>query len=84
MPLPGPVSVAKVQTVFDEEGNCTDPDIEWRISRVVTNLMDYIQDSVCPKPALEAVVRGQGQCLPRLLLLQIQLHDVRRPSGVTE
>jgi FMN reductase len=56
--LPGPVSVAKVQTVFDEAGSCTDPGIEKRIRGVVTNLIHYIQDSVCPKAALEAAVRS--------------------------
>lgn len=56
--LPGPVSVAKVQTVFDENGDCTNPAIEKRIRGVVGNLMRYIEDSVCPKAALEAVVRG--------------------------
>ncbi len=29
--LPGPVSIAGVQSVFDEEGNCTDPAIEKQI-----------------------------------------------------
>ena len=58
--LPGPVSVAKVQAVFDEDGNCTDPGIERRIRGVVTNLTHYIHDSVCPKAALEAAVRGDS------------------------
>ena len=58
--LPGPVSVAKVQTVFDKDGSCTDPGIERRIRGVVTNLVHYIHDSVCPKAALEAAVRGDS------------------------
>ena len=57
--LPGPVSVAKVQTVFDEDGNCTEPSTEKRIRGVVANLIHYIHDSVCPRVALEAVVRNE-------------------------
>jgi FMN reductase len=57
--LPGPVSVAKVQTLFDQDGHCTEPRTEKRIRGVVGNLLRYIQDSVCPKAALEAAVREQ-------------------------
>jgi chromate reductase len=56
--LPGPVSVAKVQDVFDKEGRCRDSTVEKRIRSVATNLLDYIRGSICPRIALEAMVRG--------------------------
>jgi FMN reductase len=55
--LPGPVSVAEVQKAFDQEGNCLDPALEKRIRRVATNLLDYIRGYICPKIALEDMVR---------------------------
>ncbi len=56
--LPGPVSVAQVQRMFDAEGRCTDPRVEKMIRSVATNLIDYIKGSICPRVALEAMVRG--------------------------
>ena len=56
--LPGPVSVARVRSVFDEEGHCQDARIEKRIRGVATTLIDYIHQNVCPSVALEAMVRG--------------------------
>jgi len=56
--LPGPVSVARVQRMFDAEGRCTDAGVEKRIRSVATNLIDYIKGSICPRVALEAMVRG--------------------------
>ena len=58
--LPGPVSIAGVQQVFDDEGNCVDEGAEKMIRSVPTNLMDYIQDSLCPRMALEAIVRSRS------------------------
>ena len=55
--LPGPVSVAGVQQVFDEQGECLDERLEKRIRGVATNLIDYIQQNICPGIALEAMVR---------------------------
>ena len=56
--LPGPVSIAGVQRVFDEDGNCLDEASEKRIRSVATNVIDYIQDNVCPRMALESLVRS--------------------------
>jgi len=56
--LPGPVSIASVHTVFDDQGRCTDANIEKRIRRAATNLIDYIHNSICPKAALENMVRS--------------------------
>ena len=58
--LPGTVSVAGVQNVFDEQGNCLDERIEKRIRSVAVHLLDYIKDNVCPRMALEAIVREQA------------------------
>ena len=55
--LPGPVSVARVRSVFDEEGICLDPSTEKRIRGVAIQLRDYISNHICPSVALEAMVR---------------------------
>lgn len=38
--LPGPVSVALVQQVFDRDGNCLDRAVEKQVRRVAGNLLD--------------------------------------------
>lgn len=58
--LPGPVSVAGVHKLFDEEGHCLDEATEKRVRGVATNLLDYLQQNVCPRFALEAFVREQA------------------------
>ena len=55
--LPGPVSVAGVQGVFDEEGRCLDEAVEQMVRRVGTNLVEYIRGAVCPQVALEEMMR---------------------------
>ena len=55
--LPGPVSVAGVQQVFDDQGRCLDENIENRIRGVATNLIGYINSNICPAVALERMVR---------------------------
>lgn len=55
--LPGPVSVAEVHKVFDEEGRCINAAIEKRIRGVDQNLIDYIRTNICPRVALEEMVR---------------------------
>ena len=62
--LPGPVSVAGVQRLFDEQGHCLDEGIEKRIRSVATNLVDYIRGSICPRIALEQMVREGAPPLP--------------------
>lgn len=56
--LPGPVSVAGVQKVFDDAGRCLDPSVEKRIRGVATNLIHYIHNHICPRIALEQIVRS--------------------------
>ena len=55
--LPGPVSVAGVQNVFDEEGRCRDEVVEKMVRGVATNLIEYIRGYVCPQVALEDMMR---------------------------
>ena len=57
MVLPGPVSVANVQKEFDADGNVLDPAVEKSVRGVATNLIDYLHRHVCPRVALEAMVR---------------------------
>ncbi len=59
--LPGPVSVAGVQRIFDEEGNCLDESTENRIRSLATHLVSYIKESICPKEALETMVRATAE-----------------------
>jgi len=59
MVLPGPVSVANVQKVFDDQGECQDAGVEKRIRGVATTLIDYINQNICPRVALEQIVRSE-------------------------
>jgi FMN reductase len=56
--LPGAVSVANVQKVFDVSGRCLDPGVEKRVRGLPTALVDYIHGAICPRIALEAIARG--------------------------
>ncbi len=58
--LPGSVSVAGVQKVFDEDGRCRDPKVEERVRGLAGSLVDYIGSSICPRLALERQVREGG------------------------
>ena len=58
--LPGPVSVAGVQDVFDEDGKCLDASTEKRIRGLATHLIDYIEESICPRFCLEEFVRERA------------------------
>jgi len=60
--LPLAISVANVQKVFDAEGRCLDEQVDKMIRSTATNLLDYIHDNVCPRFALEQMVReASGQ-----------------------
>ena len=56
--LPGPVSVANVQKLFDEDGKPLDENMDRRIRGVATHLLDYIHTNICPRVSLEQAVRG--------------------------
>ena len=55
--LPLAVSVANVQKVFDEQGNCLEAGVERHVRRVATGLMDYLHQHVCPAVTLERLLR---------------------------
>ncbi len=55
--LPGAISVAGVHSHFDESGRVTDDKIEASIRSVATNLLDYIDQNICPRKCLEEMVR---------------------------
>ncbi len=61
MVLPGGTSVARVQTVFDEMGNCLDEGVEKQIRGVSRDLVRYIYDSHCPEISFEEWVRGKNK-----------------------
>ncbi len=55
--LPGAVSVAGVQGIFDEAGNCKDAGTEQRLCALGDGLVEYIQSAVLPKLELERLAR---------------------------
>ena len=57
--LPGPVSIAHVRSVFNEDGECLDAGVEGRLQGLSENLMGYIQQNLCPRMTLEAMVRAE-------------------------
>jgi chromate reductase, NAD(P)H dehydrogenase (quinone) len=59
--MPGAVSVAGVQNAFDDAGNCTDPGVEAMLRGAAESLTDFIREYVCPKHALEEMVRREGE-----------------------
>ena len=56
--LPLPASVPNVQKVFSEDGRILDAGVEKQIRLVAANLVHYLEDAVCPKITLEALLRG--------------------------
>lgn len=58
--LPGAVSVAGVRRAFDDEGRCTDKGVEDALRGIAASLLEFIENYICPKFALEAMVRGEG------------------------
>ncbi len=58
--LPGAVSVAGVRGAFDDEGNCTDEAVEDALRGIAASLLEFIENYICPKYVLEAMVRGEG------------------------
>ncbi len=59
--LPNLVSVPRVKEVFDEQGRCLDGRMEKLIRNLATSLLDYIEGAICPRIALEAIVRGEAE-----------------------
>ena len=55
--LPGPISIAQVQSAFNDDGSCKSPETEKQIRSVATTLVDFIRGHICPRLALEDMVR---------------------------
>jgi chromate reductase len=55
--LPGPVSIPKVHSVFDKEGNCLDAKVEKRLRTLANEMIKYAEKHICPAHALEEQVR---------------------------
>jgi NAD(P)H-dependent FMN reductase len=55
--LPGPVSIAEVRKKFQADGTPLDAGTEKRVRGLAVNLLDYIRENICPRLALEAMVR---------------------------
>jgi chromate reductase len=58
--LPLPISIANVQKAFDADGHILDPSVEQMVRMVATNLLGYIEKTICPAVTLERLLR-QGQ-----------------------
>ncbi len=74
--LPGPVSVAGIQKLFDEQGRCLDAAVEKRIRGVATNLLHYIHENICPRVALEGGSSGPSLKRPHANADQIPSESV--------
>jgi FMN reductase len=57
MVLPRPVSIARVRTMFDNEGNCLNPEIEKEIRNLASELVRYIHEVICPQISMEEWAR---------------------------
>jgi len=58
--LPGSVSIAGVQKAFDADGNCVDDEADAALRGIAESLLEFIENYICPKFALEAMVRDQS------------------------
>ena len=58
--VPGAVSIAGVQGLFDEDGSCNDEPTKQVLAGLASSLTGFLREYVCPKYALESMVRGGG------------------------
>lgn len=56
--LPGAVSIPNIRSVFDEVGNCLDPEAEELIRKVATRMVKYIIDTSCAEWSFEETIRS--------------------------
>src|SRR5499433_4011474 len=59
--VPGAVSVAGVQQVFDEQGRCMNTDVEAMLRGVAPAMLTFLKDYICPKHILEDMVRSGAE-----------------------
>ncbi len=55
--IPGSISIAGVQQVFDDNGQCTDEKTKQSLQDVAHSLLNFLEDYICPKFALEEMIR---------------------------
>lgn len=58
--VPGAVSVAGVQKVFDDHGRCTDAATVTLLKGLGHALLSFLKEYVCPKHVLEEMVRSDA------------------------
>lgn len=58
--LPGPVSIANVRGVFDQEGNVLDEGVQQLVEKLVNGLIDYIKTTTCPLEGFESFTREKS------------------------
>jgi NAD(P)H-dependent FMN reductase len=56
--VPGSVSIAGIQQVFDDNGTCLDENAERALRGVAAAMTGFLDNFVCPKFALEEMVRS--------------------------
>jgi len=56
--VPGAISIAGVQSVFDDDGRWLDEGSEAALRSVATAMSGFMRDFICPKYILEQAVRG--------------------------
>jgi len=59
--VPGAVSVAGVQSLFDDQGRCIDADVETMLRGVAHALLTFLKDYICPRHVLEDMVRSDAR-----------------------
>jgi NAD(P)H-dependent FMN reductase len=57
--VPAAISVASVQSAFDDDGRCTDAGTEAALRGLAASLLTFMRNYVCPKFIMEAAVRGE-------------------------
>jgi len=55
--LPRTVSIARVRTVFDDQGKCLDPEVAKEIRNLSADLVKYVHEIICPKISIEEWAR---------------------------
>jgi NAD(P)H-dependent FMN reductase len=58
--VPGAISIAGVQNAFTDDGHCTDADTEAALRSLPKSLLDFLDEYVAPRHALETIVRSDG------------------------
>lgn len=59
--LPGSISIAGVRTAFDDQGRPIDEKAAQALRGVAGSLLSFIENYVCPRYALEELVRSEGK-----------------------